>query len=133
MPKLRGKALSGWPRSSDGIFAVAMTLLLLERFSTRLLIDFHSSHTALLAYGANILLLGAVLFFSWGYATRTGLVKGDIAPDVPAAICRPILIAQSLRVWRAVRGQYLLELGFVALVQLNYASGLVGGRRNMNR
>ena len=112
MPKLRGKALSGWPRSSDGIFAVAMTLLLLERFSTRLLIDFHSSCNALLAYGANILLLGAVLFFSWGYATRTGLVKGDIAPGVPAAICRPILIAQSL------------AFGALCVVNTYWSSGL---------
>jgi hypothetical protein len=77
-----------------------------------LLIDSHSSRTALLAYWANILLLGAVLFFgAGGYATRAGLVKGDIPPDVPAAICRRILSAQSLYAFGAVpvRGQHVLE------------------------
>ena len=53
-------------------------------FSTRSLIDLHSSRTALLAYSASLVLLGPVLLFGWGYATWAGLVKRDL------------LIAQSL-------------------------------------
>jgi len=62
--------------------------------------------------GRTFLLLGAVLFFgAGGYATRAGLVKGEIPPDVPAAISRRILSAQSLYAFGAVpvRGQHVLE------------------------
>src|SRR5271156_7071600 len=41
-------------------------LVTLMPFSTRLLIEFLSLRTALVAYWANILLLGALLYLSWG-------------------------------------------------------------------
>ena len=76
-------------------------------------------HRAFAVLGEPCLLLGAVLFFSWGDATSAGLVKRR-HPDSGVA----------LRVWRAaVHGQYLLGHRFVALVQLNYAIGLVGGKK----
>jgi len=70
-------------------FLFAVTIM---PFSTRLLIEFLPSHyrTALVEYWANILVLGAALYFSWGYATRAGLVREDVPAEVPAAICRRI-------------------------------------------
>lgn len=65
-------------------------------FHDTLLADFIRYRMALLVYWGNILLLGVVLYSSWGYAIRAGLVKDDIPPEVPAAICRRILLAQSL-------------------------------------
>ena len=70
-------------------FLFAVTIM---PFSTRLLAEFMSYRTALLAYWGNILLLGLVLYCSWGYATRRGLVKDDMPAEVPAAICRRIVI-----------------------------------------
>lgn len=92
-------------------------------FSTRLLIEFLTFRTALLAYWANIFLLGAILYGSWGRATRAGLVKSDTPPQAPAAICRRILIAQSLYGFGALLCAFntYWSIGFIVLVQLNYA------------
>jgi hypothetical protein len=49
----------------------------------------------LLEYWGNILIFAAMLYASWGYATRAGLIKDDISPEVPAAVCRRIIIDQS--------------------------------------
>ncbi|HYL61570.1 MAG TPA: TMEM175 family protein [Candidatus Methylomirabilis sp.] len=91
--------------------------------STRLLIDFLTYRTALVAYWANIFLLGAILFFSWGRATRAGIVKSDLPVEVPAAICRRILIAQALYAVGALLCIFSTSwsIGFIVLVQLNYA------------
>jgi len=100
-------------------------------FSTRLLNEFLVYRTALLAYWANILALGVVLYFSWGHATKAGLVKEDIPVGVPPAICRRVLIAQSLYAFGALLCVFSTywSIGFIVLVQLNYAIGLRFGRK----
>jgi uncharacterized membrane protein len=55
-------------------------------FSTALLAEFTGYRIALVAYWFNLLGLGLALYVSWGCATRSGLVKDDIAPEVPAAV-----------------------------------------------
>ena len=63
------------------------------------------------------------MYGSWGYALRAGLVKDDIPADVPAAICRRIMIAQALYAAGAllcVISTYW-SIAFILLVQLNYA------------
>ncbi|HEY7945617.1 MAG: hypothetical protein ACHP7M_10135 [Burkholderiales bacterium] len=52
--------------------------------------------SAIRAYSGNILLLGLLLSWTWGHATCAWLIKDDTPPDVVAAICRRIVIAQSL-------------------------------------
>jgi uncharacterized membrane protein len=98
-------------------------LVTLMPFSTRLLIDFLRFRTALLAYWANIFLLGAFLYASWGRATHANLVKSDTPPEVPAAICRRIVIAQSFYAFGALLCflNTYWSIGFIILVQLNYA------------
>jgi len=92
-------------------------------FSTRLLAEFIQYRSALLAYWLNILLLGVILFASWGRATRAGIVKSDTPPQVPAAICRRIWIAQLLYACGAllcVINTYW-SIAAIVLLQLNYA------------
>jgi uncharacterized membrane protein len=100
------------------LFAVTIT-----PFSTMLLAEFITFRLALLLYWSNIALLGALLYASWGYAVRAGLLKDDIPPDIIAAICHRIVVAQALYAAGAllcVLNTYW-SIGVILLVQLNYA------------
>ena len=100
------------------LFAVSVT-----PFSTTLLASFTTYRIALLAYWANILLLGAALYFSWICATGTGLVSDDMPPRTSTAIKRRIAIAQALYAFGAllcVISTYV-SIVFIVAVQLNYA------------
>ena len=101
-------------------FLFAITLLPL---STRLLAEFIAYRGALGIYWLNILLPGAMLYWSWSYATRAGLVKADTPEEVRSSICRRILIAQSL--YAAGAALCLISnwvsIAAIVLVQLNYA------------
>jgi hypothetical protein len=52
--------------------------------STHFLTEFARYRAALVAYWLNILLLGAILYSSWGCATHAKLIKDDMLPGVPA-------------------------------------------------
>jgi len=91
--------------------------------TTRLLAEFITHRTALLLYWLNILLPGAMLYWSWSHVVRHGLVKEETEQEVRGAICRRVLIAQSLYAFGAllcVVSNYL-SIAFIVLVQLNYA------------
>lgn len=92
-------------------------------FSTALLAEYTEYRIALIAYWLNILFLGAMLYVSWGCATRTGAVKDDIPPDVPAAVCRRITIAQSFYAFGALLCVISTHwsIAFIVMVQLYYA------------
>jgi uncharacterized membrane protein len=99
--------------------------------TTRLLAEFITYRTALLLYWLNILLPGAMLYWSWAYVTRHKLIKEDTAAAIQGAICRRVLIAQSLYAFGAalcVVSNYL-SIGFIVLVQLNYAIAPRFGKR----
>jgi len=100
------------------LFGVSMT-----PFSTSLLAGFTTYRIALLVYWANILLLGATLYFSWVCATGTGLVKDDLPASFAKAIRRRIVIAQALYAFGALLCAIntYWSIGFIVLVQLNYA------------
>lgn len=101
-------------------FLFAVTLM---PVSTRFLTEFATYRTALLAYWFNIVLLGAVLYGSWGYVTRAGLLKPDTPPDVAPAVCRRIVIAQSFYAFGGLLCIFstYLSIAFIVVVQLNYA------------
>ena len=113
-------------------FLFAVTIM---PFSTRLLIELVSYRTALIAYWANIFVLGATLYFSWGYATRASLVKQDLPPEVPTAICRRIVIGQSFYAFGALLCFFntFWSIAFIVLVQLSYALGLKFGKQKMSQ
>jgi len=110
-------------------FLFAVTLL---PFSTRLLAEFIYCRGALLIYWTNILFFGVLLYLSWGRAINARLVKGDIPAEVPAAICRRILIGQALYAFGALLCVFntYWSIAFIVLVQLNYAiAPRIGKRR----
>jgi uncharacterized membrane protein len=92
-------------------------------FSTRLLAHFVAYRVALLAYWANIACLGGALYASWGYAVRHALVRPEVPPQVPAAICVRILQAQALYAVGALLCVFSTgwSIGFLVAVQLVFA------------
>jgi uncharacterized membrane protein len=102
------------------VFLFAVTLM---PFSTKLLAEFYPYRAALLAYWLNLLLLGGGLYASWGYAHRCGLIRPDTPAGVPEAICRRIIVAQSLYALGALLCAFdtRLSIAFIVLVQLYYA------------
>ena len=91
-------------------------------FSTRLLAEFIEYRTALVLYWANIFCLGAILYASWRYATRAGLIKDDLSIEVHSAIRRRIVVAQGLYALGALLCFFntYWSIAFIVLVQLNY-------------
>ncbi len=100
-------------------FLFAVTLM---PFSTMLIGTFMADRVALLAYWANILLLGVFVFASWRYAIRAGLVRDDAPAGLGRAVERRIVIAQGLYALGAVLCVFSTywSLGFMVLVQINY-------------
>ncbi|MGC9948077.1 MAG: TMEM175 family protein [Bryobacteraceae bacterium] len=100
------------------LFAVSMM-----PFSTMLLAGFIAYRIALLVYWVNLLLLGGTLYFTWVCAQGLGLVRDDISPAVATAIKRRILIGQTLYAGGALLClvNTYVSIGFIVLVQLNYA------------
>jgi uncharacterized membrane protein len=79
-------------------------------FSTRLLAEFIAYRSVLIAYWANILLLGVVLYISWRYAGHAGLLRENVTHEQQCAMERRIVMAQGL-----------YAFGACLLVQLNFA------------
>jgi uncharacterized membrane protein len=101
------------------LFLFGVTLM---PFLTRLLAEFPRDRVALLAYWANILLVGVALYVSWICAGQLQLLKADIPPGVTIAIKRRIIQAQSLYAVGAllcVIGTYW-SIAWIVLVQLSY-------------
>lgn len=101
-------------------FLFAVTLM---PVSTHFLIEFAQYRAALVAYWLNILMLGTILYFSWGCATRAKLIADEMPPGVPAAICRRIIAGQSLYAFGALLCIFntYWSIAFIVLVQLYYA------------
>jgi uncharacterized membrane protein len=121
-------------RSLSWIHLVFLFAVSLTPFSTSLLAEFLRYRVALLAYWANILLLGATLFFSWVCATGHRLVKDDLPPATVRAIRRRIVVAQSLYAFGAALClvNTYWSIGFIVSVQLYYALGLRLPRRELS-
>ena len=96
-------------------FLFAVTLM---PFSTKLLAAHHSYRTALLEYWGNVLIFGVMLYASWGYATRAALIKDDIPPEVPAAVCRRIIIGQSWYAFGAVLCFFSTYLSMLVIISV---------------
>ncbi len=92
-------------------------------FSTRLLADFVHYRAAVLVYWLNILAPGALLYAGWKYVSRHDMIEPDTPPEVRAAICTRVFIAQSLYAIGAVLSIFgsLWSVAFIFAVQLNYA------------
>lgn len=101
-------------------FLFTITLMPL---TTRLLAEFIAYRAALVLYWLNILLPGVMLFWSWSHALHHRLIKDDTDLAIRGAICRRVVIAQSLYAFGGllcIVSTYL-SIAFIVLVQLNYA------------
>ena len=99
--------------------------------STSLLAEFITYRAALLIYWLNILAPGAMLYWSWSYASHHNLIKQTTPEEVRNSICRRILIAQSLYAGGAALCAIntYVSIGAIVVVQLNYALAPLGRRR----
>ncbi len=116
-------ALARSDRDLSWIHIAFLAAVSITPFSTSLLAEFITFRTALLVYWANILILGVVLYASWRYAQRAGLLKDETDRELACAVERRILIAQSLYAFGAllcIVNTYW-SMGFIVLVQLIYA------------
>ncbi len=110
-------------RHLSWIHIAFLFLVSIMPFSTRLLAEFISYRTVLIAYWVNILLLGVVLFVSWRYARRAGLLQEEITHQKQCAMERRIVVAQGLYAFGmclCLVNTYV-SIAFIALVQLNFA------------
>jgi uncharacterized membrane protein len=102
------------------LFLLAVSVM---PFSTRLLAEFITFRTALLAYWFNLLMLGAVLYLSWWHAKRNKLLRDETTPEISKAIERRIIVAQLLYGIGAalcIVNTYV-SIAAIVLVQLNFA------------
>jgi uncharacterized membrane protein len=102
------------------LFLLAVSVM---PFSTRLLAEFITFRTALLAYWLNLLLLGAVLYLSWWHAKRNKLLRDQTTPEISKAIEGRILVAQLLYGIGAALCMVntYASIAAIVLVQLNFA------------
>ncbi|NLR64481.1 DUF1211 domain-containing protein [Chitinophaga varians] len=101
-------------------------------FSTAFLSDYTNYKFAIFVYWFNILMLGVSLYINWSYAVRQRFVETESDLEaISGAIKRRIIVAQLLYFAGALLCfiNTYLSIGFIILVQLNYAFGIVAGRR----
>lgn len=101
-------------------------------FSTAFLSDYTNYRFAIFVYWFNILMLGVSLYINWSYTVRHGFVEAESDLEaISGAIKRRIIVAQLLYFAGALLCfiNTYLSIGFIILVQLNYAFGIVVGRR----
>ena len=118
--------LSAFTRSDRNLSWIHLAFLFavsLMPFSTRLLAEFISYRSVLIAYWGNILLLGLLLFVSWRYAIRAGLLREEVTHDRQCAVERRIVVAQGLYAFGALLCVFntYASIAFIVLVQLNFA------------
>ncbi|HTS20457.1 MAG TPA: TMEM175 family protein [Casimicrobiaceae bacterium] len=92
-------------------------------FSTALLSEFLTFRVALIEYWLNILVMGMVLLLTWRHAVSSKLLRDDTSPEVVAAICRRITVAQGLYAVGAALCAISTywSIAFIVLIQINYA------------
>lgn len=102
-------------------FLAAMALM---PFSTSLLAEYIGLRLAVLLYWANIVAGGLMLYAGFLYATRAGLLKAEVGPEISTAIKRRIVVAQALYAFGALLCfiDTRLSVAFIVLVQLNFAT-----------
>jgi uncharacterized membrane protein len=110
-------------RDLSWVHLVFLASISLMPFSTSLLAEYITFRFALALYWLNILAPGLLLLLSWFIARRDGLVGAETDAQTDKAVYRRIVVAQTLY---AVGAALCLintywSIGFIVLVQLNYA------------
>lgn len=110
-------------RNLTWIHIAFLCAVCLVPFTTTLLTAFIHYRIALIVYWLNIVPLGAVLYWSWSYATSNQLLADDVPAEIHPAVVRRIIIAQSLYARDAVLCfiNTYYAVAAIILVQINYA------------
>ncbi|HEY3768292.1 MAG TPA: TMEM175 family protein [Candidatus Angelobacter sp.] len=118
-------------RSLTWMHILFLATICVMPFSTSLLAEFTTYRTALVVYWLNILLPGLALYWSWVCAVGLGVVQPETPPEVLKAVKRRIVIAQALYAFGALLSvvNTYWSIGFIVLVQLNYAIAPRFGKR----
>jgi uncharacterized membrane protein len=92
-------------------------------FTTHLLADFITFRVALLVYWLNIVVLGGLLYVSFAYADRAGLIDEGAPAGYAGAVRRRIVTAQGLYALAATLCVFSTywSIGMIFLLQLYYA------------
>jgi uncharacterized membrane protein len=102
-----------------------LLLVSLLPFTTAFLGEYIEFRLAIGLYWLNIFLLGFLLYIHWVYAFKNKFIslKGDELEAIDKAIRRRIIIAQVLYLFGALLSfiNSYVSIGFIILVQLNYA------------
>jgi len=102
-------------------------------FTTAFLSEYMTFKFAIGIYWLNIFLLGVVIYMHWRYASRHDFlsIQGEEKAQVQHAIERRVIIAQSLYAFGALLCfiNTYLSIGFIILVQLNYAFAFIQSKR----
>jgi uncharacterized membrane protein len=104
------------------IFLLFVTLL---PFTTAFLGDYFHFIFPVIVYWLNILMLGALLYANWRYALRRELVNNETKHLVDVPLRKRIIVSQSLYALGAALCFFspFLSVGFIIIIQLNYAFG----------
>ncbi|MBC9931202.1 TMEM175 family protein [Chitinophaga qingshengii] len=118
-------------RNLNWISLLFLLFVSLLPFSTAFLSDYTNYRFAIFVYWFNILMLGVSLYINWSYAVKHGFVETEEGNEaISGAIKQRIVVAQLLYFAGALLCfiNTYLSIGFIILVQLNYAFGIISGR-----
>ncbi len=110
-------------RNFTWIHITFLLAVLIMPFSTKLLATFITYRIAFAIYWVNMVALGILVYVSWNYVVKHLHAKTVLLHDISTAIKKRIIIAQSLYAFGALLClvNTYWSLGFILLVQLNYA------------
>jgi len=115
-------------------FLLAISLL---PFTTAFLSEYIQFKLAIALYWLNILLCGIILYLHWNYAYKNNYVNipENQSSEINKAIRKRIVIAQALYLFGALLCfiSTYLSIGFIILVQLNYAFAFFSGKHSTNK
>ncbi len=114
------------------LFLLFVTML---PFTTAFLSDYTRFRFPIFIYWFNIFMLGAMLYINWSYAKKKKLINEATKGLVDKPLRNRILIAQSLYFFGALLSfiHPLLSIGFIILVQMNYAFAYLNRLRISNQ
>jgi uncharacterized membrane protein len=122
-------------RNLNWITLFFLMVICLLPFTTAFLADYMRFRFAIGLYWGNVMLCGLALFIHWNYAYRHNYlqVSAEEKERIHVAMNRRVIIAQILYLVGALLCfiDNRLSIGFILLVQLNYALGLVTRRFRM--
>jgi uncharacterized membrane protein len=98
-----------------------------------MLAEFITYRSALLLYWVNILAPGVMLYWSWKYVMRAGVLKDDTPYEASQSICRRVVIAQSLYAVGAASCLINTWVNIAAFVPVQLNSALAPDREGASK